>query len=154
MLPAWILIYMLKESKNINSIINPGQTAFLLYYLDITRDGVWYCLVFSCTHIHTPTEPESDCVWLHVCLQAMAISLSQLYRYFLYEKFCISPDKQKHVTTKLLHTYINYCILLTTAPVRNPLLLSRHKWCELAPNPLQVFVFWFKNAALHLDWNP
>lgn len=140
---------MLKESKNINSIISPGQTAFLLYYLDITRQGVWYLLMFCSTH--TPIEPGIDCVWLHECLQAMATSLSQLYRYFLCEKFCISPDKQKHVTAKLLHIYTNYCILRTAAPVMNPLLLPQHKRCELALNPLQIFVFWFKNAALHLD---
>lgn len=150
MLPAWILIYILKESKNINSIINPGQTAFLLYYLDITRDGVWYCLVFSCTH--TPLQSQGVTVFGYMCVckrwQYPCPSCTGIF------SMRNSAFHQTNVTTKLLHTYINYCILLTTAPVMNPLLLPRHKWCELAPNPLQVFVFWFKNAALHLDWNP
>lgn len=63
---------------------------------------------FPLLHTHSPTEPGSDCVWPHVCLQVMATSLSQLYRYFMRNSAFHRTNRDcDNWTTTHLHKWVH-----------------------------------------------
>lgn len=95
-----------------------------------------------------------------VCtIPVIATSLCQFYRYLLYDKFSVLYDKlHKHMATKhiaYLHKLLPSCNYIMQ-PLTHLFRHSRkqHGLHELALNPLQTFVFQFKNAMLQLNLNP
>lgn len=63
----------------------------------------------------------------------------------------VSPGVLLHPSRAREWLHVGLQGMAAPPPVMNPPLLPLHKRCELALNPLQIFVFWFKNAVLHLD---